>query len=157
MNLVTGNERDEWGRVSTNAANRVAMADKRARKIDAVVDDLPSGHRFGDPQAAVGVLGVGMQSGVMREAAERLHDGGVEVAGLQPRTLWPVPDETLRFVADKERVYVVEHNHEAQLTQLIASAGVATGTLMSVLKYDGIPFSPGELAARILGGEGGTR
>ena len=157
MNLVTGNERDEWGRVSTNAANRVAMADKRARKIDAVIDDLPSGHRFGNPQAAIGLLGVGMQSGVMREAAERLRDRGVEVAGLQPRTVWPVPDETLRFVADKERVYVVEHNHEAQLTQLIASAGASTDTLMSVLKYDGIPFSPGELVARILDGEGGTR
>ena len=157
MNLVTGNERDEWGRVSTNAANRVAMADKRARKIDAVIDDLPSGHRFGNPQAAIGLLGVGMQSGVMREAAERLHDAGAEVAGLQPRTVWPVPDETLRFVADKERVYVVEHNHEAQLTQLIASAGASTDTLMSVLKYDGIPFSPGELVARILDGEGGTR
>ena len=157
MNLVTGNERDEWGRVSTNAANRVAMADKRARKIDAVTDDLPSGHRFGNPQSAIGLLGVGMQSGVMREAAERLRDRGVEVAGLQPRTVWPVPDETLRFVADKERVYVVEHNHEAQLTQLIASAGASTDTLMSVLKYDGIPFSPGELVARILDGEGGTR
>jgi 2-oxoglutarate ferredoxin oxidoreductase subunit alpha len=157
MNLVTGNERDEWGRVSTNAANRVAMADKRARKIDAVTGDLPFGHRFGNPQAAIGVLGVGMQSGVMREAAERLHDRGVEVAGLQPRTLWPVPDETLRFVADKERVYVVEHNHEAQLTQLIASAGASMDTLVTVLRYDGIPFSPGELAARILDGEGGTR
>ena len=157
MNLVTGNERDEWGKVSTNPANRVAMADKRARKIDAVAGDLPPGHRFGNPQAPIGVLGVGMQSGVMREAVERLHDGGVEVAGLQPRTLWPVPDETLRFVADKERVYVVEHNHEAQLTQLIASAGAPMGALMSVLKYDGIPFSPGELAARILDGEGGRQ
>jgi 2-oxoglutarate ferredoxin oxidoreductase subunit alpha len=98
-----------------------------------------------------------MQSGVMREVVERLHDGGVEVAGLQPRTLWPVPDETLRFIADKERVYVVEHNHEAQLTQLIASAGAPMGTLTSVLKYDGIPFSPGELAARILDGEGGRQ
>jgi 2-oxoglutarate ferredoxin oxidoreductase subunit alpha len=157
MNLVTGNERDEWGKVSTNPANRVAMADKRARKIDAVAGDLPPGHRFGNPQAPIGALGVGMQSGVMREVVERLHDGGVEVAGLQPRTLWPVPDETLRFIADKERVYVVEHNHEAQLTQLIASAGAPMGTLTSVLKYDGIPFSPGELAARILDGEGGRQ
>ena len=68
-----------------------------------------------------------------------------------------MPDETLRFVADKERVYVVEHNHEAQLTQLIASAGAPMGALTSVLKYDGIPFSPGELAARILDGEGGRQ
>ena len=129
------------------------MADKRARKIEAVVGDLPSGRRFGNPHASIGVLGVGMQAGVMREAVERLHRAGVEAAGLQPRTVWPVPDETLEFVADKERVYVVEHNHEGQLTQLIASAGAPMDTLTSILKYDGIPFRPGELTAQILGAE----
>jgi 2-oxoglutarate ferredoxin oxidoreductase subunit alpha len=153
MNLVTGNERDEWGRVSTNPGNRVAMADKRARKIDTVVGDLPTGHRFGNPLAPIGVLGVGMQSGVMREAVEQLHVAGVEVAGYQPRTVWPVLDETLDFVAGMDRVYVVEHNHEGQLTQLIASAGASMAGLMRILKYDGIPFRPGELAARILGAE----
>ena len=156
MNLVTGNERDEWGRVSTNPGNRVAMADKRARKIDAVVGDLPTGHRFGNPRAPIGVLGVGMQSGVMREAVEQLHLAGVEVAGYQPRTIWPVLDETLDFVAGIDQVYVVEHNHEGQLTQLIASAGASREGLTSILKYDGIPFHPGELAARIIAAEEGA-
>ena len=63
------------------------MADKHDAKGDAAIGDLPPGQEFGNPQATIGVLGVGMQSGVMREAVERLHDGGVEVAGLQPRTL----------------------------------------------------------------------
>jgi len=154
MNLVTGNEHDEWGRVSTEPANRIAMMDKRARKIDAVRAGLPDGHRFGDEEAAVGVLGVGMEAGVMREAVERLAADGLHLAGLQPRTIWPVPDETLAFLASKERVYVVEHNHEGQLAQILASIGEPVDAMRSILRFDGLPFTPGELAARIREEEG---
>ncbi|RLE15590.1 MAG: 2-oxoacid:acceptor oxidoreductase subunit alpha [Actinobacteria bacterium] len=155
MSLVTGNEHDEWGKVSTEPRNRVDMMDKRARKTDAVLDDLPSGHRFGDDASTVGILGVGMQSGVMRETVELLASDGIELAGLQPRTIWPVPAETLAFVASKERVYVVEHNHSGQLAQILESVGHSTDTMRSILKYDGIAFTPLELADRIRTGEAG--
>jgi 2-oxoglutarate ferredoxin oxidoreductase subunit alpha len=154
MNLVTGNERDEWGKVSAEPANRALMVDKRAGKLDAVLDDLPRAHRFGFPSAPIGILGVGMQAGVMREAVQRLADDGVEVAGLQPRTLWPVPAETTDFVAGRRRVYVVEHNHEAQLARLIAAAGAPNGRIRHVLRYDGTPFHAGQLAELILDAEG---
>jgi 2-oxoglutarate ferredoxin oxidoreductase subunit alpha len=157
MNLVTGNERNEWGHVATGAANRMAMVDKRTRKIDTVRSDLPLGRRWGDSTAAIGMIGIGMELGVMQEATERLAAAGIAVDGLQPRTLWPVLDETIGFVHGHERVYVVEHNAEGQLTHLIASVGAPHDRLRSVLKYDGIPFRPGELAARILDAEGVAR
>ncbi len=150
MNLVTGNERNEWGQVSTEPANRVAMMDKRMRKLDTVRPRLPGGRRFGTDDAPLGILGIGMQLGVMTEAAELLAAAGVPVAGLQPRTLWPVLDETVEFVERRKRVYVVEHNAEAQLTHLLASVGVPRDRLVPVLRYDGVPFRPGELAGRIL-------
>ncbi len=156
MGLVTGNEHDEWGKVSTDPVNRVAMMDKRARKIEAVLDEMPTGHRFGDPSAPVGIVGVGMESGVMREAAERLIATGTPIAGLQPRTIWPVPHETLAFLASKERVYVVEHNHEGQLAQILASVGRDCATVTSILKYDGLPFTPAELTTRIAEKEAAT-
>ncbi|MCL1597948.1 MAG: 2-oxoacid:acceptor oxidoreductase subunit alpha, partial [Actinomycetia bacterium] len=149
MGLVTGNEHDEWGKVSTDPANRVAMMDKRARKIDAVTGSLPTGHRFGNASASVGILGVGMESGVMREAVEQLAEGGLAISGLQPRTIWPVLDETLEFLASLKRVYVVEHNHEGQLAQILASVGRDCATVESILKYDGVPFTPTELVEQI--------
>lgn len=150
MGLVTGNEHDEWGRVSTEPANRVAMMDKRARKIQAATAAMPRGRRFGDEAALVGILGVGMESGVMSEAVERLSADGISLAGLQPRTIWPVLQETLAFIASKEHVYVVEHNHEGQLAQILASTGTAANSMRSILKYDGEPFTPGELVDRIV-------
>lgn len=149
MSLVTGNEHDEWGKVSTDPRNRVAMMDKRARKIEAVIDELPSSHRFGNDESTVGILGLGMQGGVMREAVDVLASDGIELAGLQPRTIWPVPADTLAFVASKERVYVVEHNHDGQLAQILASIGESTDTMRSIVKYNGVPFTPSELADRV--------
>jgi len=149
MSLVTGNEHDEWGLVSTEPANRIAQVDKRARKVATLRGDLPPGRRFGNPDATVGVVGFGMETGVMREAAERLAAAGSPVAGLQLRTLFPVLDETLAFIAACDRTVVVEHNAEGQLRDLLVAAGAPTDRLRSILRYDGIPHRPGELAARI--------
>ncbi len=156
MNLVTGNERNEWGQVSTDPTNRVAMMDKRMRKLETVLPRLPRGRRFGRADAPVGILGIGMQLGVMVEAVELLEADGIAVAGFQPRTLWPVLDETAEFVEARERVYVVEHNAEAQLTHLLASVGIPRERLVPILRYDGVPFRPGELAGRILSEEVGA-
>ena len=150
MNLITGNERNEWGLVSTKPDVRQAMAEKRMRKIAALGDDLPLGQRFGDDGAEVGILGIGMQTGVMDEAVARLQVLGIAVAGLQPRTLWPVPQETLAFIAKRRRVVVVEHNVEGQLRRLLMGAGANGDRLGSVRKYNGAPFGPGELVAELL-------
>ncbi|KAA3638553.1 MAG: hypothetical protein DWP92_05970 [Armatimonadetes bacterium] len=149
MSLVTGNEHDEWGKVSTNPSNRVAMMDKRARKVETVKDSLPSGLRFGHETSPIGIIGIGMESGVIREAVERLSVAGILLAGLQPRTIWPVPTDTLEFIASKEHVYVVEHNHEAQLVQVLASVGAPIDRLTSIHRYDGVAFTPHDLVTAI--------
>jgi 2-oxoglutarate ferredoxin oxidoreductase subunit alpha len=157
MNLVTGNERTEWGLVSADPVNRTAMVDKRMRKVESVRDELPGARTWGDADAAVGVIGIGMEGGVMEEVAELLAGEGRSFAFHRPRTVWPVPEETLRFIAARERTYVVEHNAEAQLAGLLASVGAARERMRSILKYDGVPFRPGELAGALRDGEAAER
>jgi 2-oxoglutarate ferredoxin oxidoreductase subunit alpha len=148
--LVTGNERDEWGRVSTQPANRARMVEKRARKLETIVPDLPRGREAGDPDADVALLGFGMQTGVCTEAAERLAAAGRPVRVFQPRTLWPVLEDVRGLVLACRRVYVVESNASAQYAHVLAGAGLPAERLESVLRYDGLPFRAGELAARVL-------
>lgn len=149
MSLITGNERNPWGLVSTHPDVRRVMVEKRARKIDAIRAGLPTGRRFGDDAAEIGILGIGMQTGVMQEAVERLAADGIAVAGLQPRTLWPVPDETLDFLVARRLTFVVEHNQEGQLRRLLMGAGADGSRLKGVRRYDGVPFRPGELVGAI--------
>src|SRR3989304_1748238 len=79
--------------------------------------------RWGTETAAVGVIATGFAVAPVREACERLADKGIEVAGLQPRTLWPVLDETVEFVRRRPLTLVVEHNDEGQIRDVIAAAG----------------------------------
>ena len=145
MNLVTGNEHDEWGHVSTEPINRKRMMDKRARKVDEIRDMLPLGITDGDPTARVGVLGVGLEVGPIREASERLADDGTPVSVLVPRTLYPVLDETLAFIRSHDRTYVVEHNRSGQLATLLRSVGAPGERIESILRYNGLPFTAREL------------
>jgi 2-oxoglutarate ferredoxin oxidoreductase subunit alpha len=150
MSLVTGNERDEFGRVSTNPENRARMVEKRAQKIETARAELPRGRRTGDPAAKVGLIGVGSAYGVLLEAMEELEAGGVTTQLLQPRTVFPVLDETLEFIASCERVYIVEHNATGQLAGIIAHGGGDSKRMRKVLRYDGLPLRPGDIAREIL-------
>jgi 2-oxoglutarate ferredoxin oxidoreductase subunit alpha len=150
MSLVTGNERDEFGRVSTAPGNRVRMVEKRAQKIETARADLPKGRRVGDPDAKVGLIGVGTAYGVLLETLEDLERGGVTAQLLQPRTIFPVLDDTFEFIDSCDRVYVVEHNATGQLAGIIAHAGGDSKKMRKVLRYDGLPLRPGDIAEGIL-------
>lgn len=150
QNLITGNEHDEWGKVSTDPSNRREMIEKRARKVASVRSELPPGRLFGDATAEVGLMGFGMETGVMHEAAERLEQHGRAVKGMAIRTLWPILDDALEFLESCHRTYVIEHNATAQLSKLLLAAGASAGRIRSVIAYDGIPFRPVVLIEKIL-------
>jgi 2-oxoglutarate ferredoxin oxidoreductase subunit alpha len=150
MNLVTGNERNEWGQVTTEPDMRVKMVDKRSRKIDSVKSQLPTAVEWGDPESPVGIIGVGILGGVIAEATERMTKEGSQFHCHRPRTLWPVLQETIDFVNAHERVYVVEQSKGAQLAGLLQSAGAHSERIVSILKYDGLQFTTAELVSRIM-------
>jgi 2-oxoglutarate ferredoxin oxidoreductase subunit alpha len=151
--LVTGNEHDEWGLVATRPETRARMVEKRARKLETIRPDLPRGRLSGDPSAEVGLIGFGMEAGVMTESAERLAAAGLPVRMLRPRTLWPVLEDIFEFVLSCRRVYVIEHNATGQYAHVLAGAGVPVEHVESIRRYDGVPFRPAELTERILAGE----
>ena len=150
LSLVTGNEHDEFGHVSADPINRKRMVDKRQRKMETMVKDLPRAKRFGDLSAPIGFIGIGMAHGVIREAMECLADQGVATQYFQPRTLWPMLNETLDFVARCEHVYVVEYNATAQLAGLLTGKGAEAEKLSNILKYDGTPMQVDEVVDFVL-------
>lgn len=57
------------------------------------------------------------------------------------------------MVASCRRVYVVEQNATGQHAHVLAAAGLPAGRIEGILRFDGLPFRPGELAAGILNRE----
>lgn len=150
LSLVTGNEHDEFGLVSTNPENRIKMMDKRMNKIEKNKNHLPAGRHFGNKKAEVGFIGIGMNFGVILEALDHLKEMGIDAQFHQPRTIWPVLDETLNFIKKCNRVYVVEHNAAGQLAHILMHQGADAEKIIKITRYDGIPFSPKELAKNIM-------
>lgn len=150
LSLVTGNEHDEFGLVSTNPENRVKMMNKRMKKIEMAKKHLPTARNFGNEKSDIGFIGIGMTFGVILEAMEELKNTGIETKYHQPRTIWPILDETLEFIKNCKTVYVVEHNLVGQLAHLLMHQGADPDRLIKLLKYDGTPFTPSDLAEKIV-------
>jgi 2-oxoglutarate ferredoxin oxidoreductase subunit alpha len=154
MSLVTGNEHNEFGHVIADRINRKHMMDKRQQKMESMLPDLPVARHNGDPQAELGIIGVGMTYGVILDAMERLEAQDVHTQFHQPCTIWPVLEETLAFIEKCQHVFVVEHNATAQLANLLVRQGAQRDKLVSILKYDGNPFRPGELVHEVSSNQG---
>lgn len=149
QSLVTGNEHNEWGQVDTDPANRRTQIEKRRRKIEVARPDLPAARRWGDPDADVGIVAIGVAVAPMVEAVERLGGDGIGVAALQPRTLFPVPDDVVEFVSSRRLTLVVEHNQDGQLMEILAAAGAPLERMAGVRRCDGLPFTPAQVVDRI--------
>jgi 2-oxoglutarate ferredoxin oxidoreductase subunit alpha len=78
-----------------------------------------------------------------------LRSANVDVNLLHLNELWPFPAGSVAAALDKaKRSYVVEGNATGQLAHLIR-AETGRDVTGKVLKYDGRPFSPAVIAARI--------
>ncbi len=149
QSLVTGNERNEWGLVSTDPSNRIQMSDKRSRKLKSAAPDLPKARHYGDPNASVGIIAVCSGYGASIDTVDELEKVGVAAQLHNIRTLWPLLDETLEFIESKDRVYVINQSASAQLTGILMHAGAPKEKLYSVRRYDGTPLRPIDLSKEI--------
>ena len=82
-----------------------------------------------------------------------MNKKGASVNFLHLNELWPFPAEAVAESLSKARnTYVVENNPTGQLSHLIrAETGMKVGG--RILKYDGRPFTPAEIARKVSRGE----
>lgn len=147
--LTTGDAHDDRGTIDVeDPAVRRAMVDKRLRKIQGVWSSLEGTRAEGDGEVLV--VSLGSACGPVREALDRLGRGGLRARFLQIRCLWPFPrHEVGPEVAQARRVVVMEHNATGQLATLLLSQVGGHGKVEGLRKYDGLPFTPGEVETRL--------
>jgi|TARA_B100000929_G_scaffold217246_1_gene173972 2-oxoglutarate ferredoxin oxidoreductase subunit alpha len=150
MWLVTGNEHDEFGHVSTDPDNRVRMVQKRQSKIQSMQADLPHAVTYGIETADIGFVGVGITYGVIHEAMDILAERNIHAQYHQLRTIWPMLEETPEFTRRCRHVFVVEYNSTGQLATLIVAHGGEEAHIHSVLAYDGMPLQAEDLVQEVI-------
>lgn len=142
-------EHDGLGHVTETAVGRMAMADKRLRKISAMEKDLLPPIVVGDPNADITLVTWGTTRGPVLSAAEILNAKGQKTNVVHFPWLYPFPVKPAKEIfAKSKRVIDIEQNATSQLAQLVRTE---TGFDIpeKITKYDGRPFFPEEIVARI--------
>lgn len=136
-------EHDETGQVSENPAVRMAMVQRRLKKLEAIKKAIIPPVVLGDESAKTAIVTWGSTLGPVRAALEK------SARIIYFPWLYPFPaDETKTLLAGATRIIDIEQNATGQLASLIREY---TGIEVTekILKYDGRPFLPEEIMEKL--------
>jgi 2-oxoglutarate ferredoxin oxidoreductase subunit alpha len=147
--MACGNEHRPDGHSTESAELRTAMVDKRARKLRGMAADMrPPAMAF--PTAKIRLICWGSTLGVVAEAAGLLRADGIDAGYVHFCDIWPFPRAAAQAaLAGAERLICVEQNSTAQFAGLLRQETGIT-VAHTVLKYDGRPFYPLEIADAVM-------
>ncbi len=104
--------------------------------------------------AKVGLIAYGSTDACVVEARDRLRARGIETSYLRLRAL-PLNDTTREFIAQHERIYVVDNNTDGQMASILHMEYPDLAPRIHSLAYsDGLPLSPRWLTGAVLEQEG---
>jgi len=145
IGIVNSDEHDEYGFSEEDPHNRRIMTDKRFRKINALVDEVPPPKRYGPPDAEVTIWSWGSCKGPILEAMRVLNQNEKKVNLIHFTYLYPFENEFVEeYFKESGKNVVVENNKTSQLSKLI---NMNTGHRIKnkILKYSGRQFLPEEI------------
>ncbi|MDB4444581.1 2-oxoacid:acceptor oxidoreductase subunit alpha, partial [bacterium] len=121
MFTTTGLEHTEAGLPNYTAENHMTLSEKRHRKIQRALEDLPPPVEFSDGGSLdVGVVAWGSTFGSALEAVQKARGKGLKVGALKITTLFPYHAGVIRdFMERCGHILIPELNYEGQLANLI--------------------------------------
>lgn len=126
----------------------MANMEKRYRKLDAALPDIEAWgmyEEFGNPDAALGIIGWGSTIGPVREAVARAKENDIPVAVFYPKALFPLPDARLKaFLEKRQAVIVPEMNYTGQFAGMLRARAQSYGIERPIVKlneYGGRPIA----------------
>ena len=154
VHVVATDEHDEDGILIsdefTNPHKRRQMVEKRARKFQNVIDDVPPPELEGEKSADVTLIGWGSTYGVIKEAIAQLADQGVTVNHLPVKWIIPLHgDAIVDILSSSKKTIIIENNYSGQFARYLRSeTGFAPDG--HIRKYDGEPFMPHHIVDGVL-------
>jgi 2-oxoglutarate ferredoxin oxidoreductase subunit alpha len=146
---ATGNEHSPDGHLTEDPEARRMQVEKRLRKLDTALEEMDGPTRYGPAEAELTLLSWGSTYGPLREAVDRLNAEGNKANMLHLRDVWPFPTQKVQAaLAGAGRTVMVEGNATGQMAFLL-EAHTRVKIDHHIRKYDGRPFSPEYILARL--------
>jgi 2-oxoglutarate ferredoxin oxidoreductase subunit alpha len=140
--FTRGTSKDRYARYSEEGHDYVDNMQRLLHKFDTAKRLVPQPEKRAAREATkFGVLYFGSTTVAMEEAFEALEARDVHLDAMRIRG-FPFADEVADFIADHERVFVVEQNRDAQMrTLLTTELEIDPAKLVPILHYDGTPIT----------------
>lgn len=148
--IANSNEHDEYGNDLDDPANRTDMMDKRMKKLEILTKELEEPVLYGPKNADVTLISWGSTKGPILEAMMLFENNDIKVNFLQIMYIHPFPSKRVVRLMNSARMTIdVENNQGAQLAGIIREkTGIKVDE--TILKYNGRPFTPEEIANRVM-------
>ncbi len=145
----TGSTHDESGMLTKNSQKVGRLNEHLSRKILDHRDELALVRQDSQQGARTLLVSYGTTARAMRQAAADVRAEGKAVSALTLHTLWPVPENALVQAAEGvDRVVIAELNHGQYRREL--ERVLPEKAIVGVHRVDGLPITPGEIAACVL-------
>jgi 2-oxoglutarate ferredoxin oxidoreductase subunit alpha len=152
IHFLTGDEHTEYGVITEKPEIRIAMMDKRDRKLHTAAREIPQDLQFklyGPEQADITIVGWGSSKGIIIDALDELKAQGVTANYLHIRLMSPFPAEKVaEILTNAKKTMIIESNFSNQLAKVIK---METGITIPhhVAKYTGRPISQCEAVSAV--------
>jgi 2-oxoglutarate ferredoxin oxidoreductase subunit alpha len=148
--FTRGTTKDRNAKYTEEAPAYIDNMERLLRKFETAKEIVPHPVRRAAAQPTrYGAIFYGSTSPAMAEALDLLEQQGVELDTLRVRG-FPFHDDVAAFIAEHDKVFVVEQNRDAQLRMLIVNeVGIDPAKLIPVLHYGGTPVTARFIAREI--------
>ena len=147
--VADSDEHDEDGHISEEHGVRVAMVEKRLRKIELLKQEVIAPELDGKKGADLLLVCWGSSQGPVREVVSVLRGQGRSVAGLHFSQVWPlVPAQFLDMLQAAGKVVCVEGNATGQFARLLQRE-TCFAMPIRIARYDGLPFTARYILERL--------
>lgn len=141
--FYTGDEHNDRGHMREYSANRIAMYEKRMKKLDTADREIPAERRvqsYGSADAGNIILSWGSTRGVLLDALDILNREKAEFRLVQIKMFSPFPAEHIgRLLEGAKRIIAVENNYSAQAAAYVREK-TGIGASNEILKFNGMPM-----------------
>ncbi len=140
--FTRGTTRDPYARYSERGPDYVYNMERLLRKFKTAAELAPQPElRRAERPTRLGVLYFGSTSPAMSEALDVLTQQDYALDAMRLRA-FPFAEAVSQFMAEHDKVFVVEQNRDAQMhTLLVNELSIDPARLVKVLHYDGTPIT----------------
>jgi len=138
--LTGSDEHDEKGLYNEEAEVRIAMMNKRYKKLEMATPEIPKVNTYGADDKTLTIIAFGSTKLPVLDAMEVLKKEGITIRFLQILSISPFPAvEVTNILNNSTKTFVIEGNYSGQLEGLIKEhTGLSINNHFR--KYDGRPF-----------------